>query len=125
MISESIKYVFTREAFKELKNHYLQALVMLWLFVEVPAYYVYRVSKNKGAVFYAVNIAAALWTIARSFPPRHFSKKSRSTNVEVEIKVGNLLEETGNIAFGCSECFDTEPEKVIGAKSLMAQLVNG
>jgi hypothetical protein len=64
-----------------------------------------------------------LWTVKHALPPQKYRKKSRLSGVEIEISTGNLFEEQGNIAFGCSDCFDTEPETVVGPNSLIAQLV--
>ncbi len=130
MLKKRIKFLFSKEAFKNLLSHFLQASGVLWLFVEVVSYFfpeLLEIRKQKfyGAIIFAVFIIfAVLWTITRSFPPLYYSKRSRPSNVEIEIKIGNLLEQPGNIAFGCSECFDSEPGKVIASSSLMAQIVD-
>ncbi len=124
MLKKRIKFLFSREAFKSLRTHFLQALGVLWLFVEAASYFFPGMPEMRNQIFYGFLVVAVLWTIARSFPPLNYSKRSRPSNVEIEIKIGNLFEQPGNIAFGCSDCFDTEPERVIGSKSLMAQIVN-
>jgi uncharacterized membrane protein len=82
-------------------------LGVLWLLIEVGSFFFDTLKDYKGKFFWIFLIAAAIWTVKQSLPPLKYSKKSRASNVEIEIKVGNLFKEPGNIAFGCSECFDT------------------
>ena len=123
MIKKRLKYLFSRSAFNDLRIHFLQALGVLWLFIEASSFFFKEIGNNKVQLFCAFILAALVWTIWRAFPPLHYSKKSRASNVEIEIKVGDLLKEPCNIAFGCSECFDTDSKKIISPDSLMGQLV--
>jgi hypothetical protein len=122
-LTKRIRFFFTRGAIKHLSIHLLQILGVLWLFVEVASYFFTQMSEKKQQIFFGFVSLAVVWTLLRALPPVMHSKKSRSSDIEIEIKVGNLLEEPSNIAFGCSDCFDTEPEVVVGPNSLIAQLV--
>jgi hypothetical protein len=115
-------HLFSLTNLKTLSRHFLQVLGAVWLMLEV-AYFFSLIERGRPGLLLGIIGVALFWAIARSFPPLAFRKKSKPSNVEIEIGVGNILEEPSNIAFGCSDCFDSEPEMVIGKDSLMAQLV--
>ncbi len=123
MFKKRLKYFFSGATLTSLLTNLLQALGILWLLFEVASYFSPGFSDKKSILFYFFISAALVWTVIRSFPRLNHHKKSKPSNTEIEIKVGNLFKEPGYLAIGCSDCFDTEPETVIGSRSLMAQLV--
>lgn len=123
MVNKRIRFFFSRRGISIMLGHFLQALGTLWLFLEVSSYFFSSLTEVKGRLFYAFIIIALIWTVGRSSPSLNYKKKSKASNVEMEIKTGDLLSESGNIAFGCNDYFDTEPEKVVGSRSIIAQFV--
>lgn len=124
MTRKRIEYIFSKAGLQTLRANFLQAVGVLWLLIEVSSFFTAKLTENKEYLLYVILLFSFFWTVAKSLPPLEYRKKSKASNVEIELKTGNLFDEVGSIAFGCSECFDTEVEKVIGSKSLMAQLVN-
>lgn len=123
MISNRARFLFSKEGINITLENFLQALGVLWLLLEVASYFFSHLIKARGSLFYTFIVIAVVWAIGRSFPTLKYKKKSKASNVVIEVKVGDLLSEPGNIAFGCNDYFDTEPEKVVGSRSLIAQLV--
>ena len=124
MIKRRIRYLFSISTIQTLFRYFVETLGLLWLLTEVSAFFIDWINNNRGKLFYGFLAFSLVLTIIRAFPRLSFSNKSRASNVEIEIKVGNLLSERSNIAFGCSDCFDSKPNEVIGARSIMAQIVN-
>lgn len=126
-----IRYLFSFASLNRIFRNFIEILAILWLFIEFTAFFALWINQNKwlydnrGSLFIGLIVLSFVITIVRAVPPVRFIKKSANSNFEIEIVVGNLLEQSGSIAIGCSDCFDTEPETVIGPKSLMAQIVKG
>ena len=126
MLRKRIKFLFSREALKELLSNSLMMLGVLWLILEIISFFFpVEVNKLKESywIFFSFVGATFVGALVFSFPPLRYTRKSSASNVEVELKVGNLLNQTGNIAIGSSDCFDTEFPQVIPVESLKAQLI--
>ncbi|HEX8068606.1 MAG TPA: macro domain-containing protein [Pyrinomonadaceae bacterium] len=122
MWKRRIKFLLARESLKSLASHFFAALGALWLLFELYRLFWGDVQGNSRKVLFVFFILGSLaWALRQAFPPLHYSKRSRAP-VEIEIKVGDLFAEPGNIAVGCNDCFDTDYPQVIGRNSLIAQL---
>jgi hypothetical protein len=123
LLLKRIAFLFSLRNLKLLAGHFFQALGGLWLLIELSKHFFPRLDAPRPTLLIGVLLISLLWSLARSFPPQTFRRRYRASNVEIEISVGDILKEHSHIAFGVSECFDTEPEVVIGGGSLMAQMV--
>ena len=124
MLGKRLRHLASRAAAKEITRHFFQALGIAWLILEVAAFaFPAAIDPIRGKAFWMIVTGGFLWSLGRSLPPLSYRKKFRASNVSIEISTGDLFTESSSIAFGCSECFDTESITVIGSKSLMAQLV--
>lgn len=66
---------------------------------------------------------AFIFAMLLAFPSLSCSRRSKATDVEIEIKIGNLFDQVCDIAIASSDCFDTDAPNVIPSKSLKAQLI--
>ena len=132
MFRQRLRFLFSPQSLKVLSGHFVAALGTQWLILEVVSFFFKEGSPVAGPDFFidyrphillAFLVPAFAWTLYRSFPRFSYSRRSREANVEVEVKVGDLFAVPGNVAIGCSDCFDTEAPASVDPKSLIAQLV--
>lgn len=71
--------------------------------------------------FWGILIVSLIISIWRTRPKYSFSIFDSPSNSKVTIKVGDLLEEEGNIAIGINDCLDTEMGRFISPESLQGQ----
>lgn len=95
----------------------------LWLALEPLGYFFPKLELGWQGYVALLVLAAlgALWTarprtvVERDLPP---------SDVHIEIRVGDLLEQTGNVVVGVTDTFDTELEGgVISPRSVQGQLL--
>ena len=126
MLLKQLKYFFTVASLKTLGRNFLIGIGGLWLVLEVLNFFFEeQVRRFKGSSYFGLAFAgvALSYTLWQSRPRLRYSRRSREANVEVEIMVGDLFATTGNVAIGCSDCYDTEAPGSVDPKSLIAQLV--
>ncbi len=121
MLKKRWTALFSAECARDAGSHFLKAFGLLWLLTEAAAFFFPDIIQSfRSGILLAVVAGALLWAVYRAFPPVRFTKEYPASNCVIELRVGDLFEQKGDIAFGCSDCFDTETG-VIGPTSLMAQ----
>lgn len=67
----------------------------------------------------AVSLIGSIWSTKPKFS---FSAYDRISNSKITVKIGDLLNEDGNLAFGINDCLDTSLGKFISQNSVQGQL---
>ncbi|MCU0644539.1 MAG: DUF6430 domain-containing protein [bacterium] len=78
---------------------------------------------RNSSFFYLAILISAVWAIALSFPPIAYIKESSSSNLKIEVKLGDIFSESSDIAFGTSDYFDSEYPSIISEHCLKAQFI--
>lgn len=116
-------YFFSKDNLKTVFQNFFLALGILWLILEFSAFFFPDYIQKSSTLFFISIIASALWAIIRSFPPISYSKESSSSNLIIEIKLGDIFSEPSNIAIGTSNYFDSEYPHIISEHCLKAQFI--
>ncbi len=122
MFWKQVEYLFSKDGIRDLLTHFLMAFGIIWLSIESLSYFFPDKLPRGLGLFLASVIIAVLWATIRSLPPRRYSRISKASNVEVEIKIGKLLDQPCNIAMGSSDYFDSAPD-VISNETLRYKLI--
>ncbi|MBD3339649.1 MAG: hypothetical protein GF353_11110 [Candidatus Lokiarchaeota archaeon] len=117
------KYFLSFDNLKFLCQYFFLALGACWLVLEFSSFFFPYIIKRDSSLFFLAILISAFWAIFKSFPPTKFSKESDTSNLIIEVKVGNLINEKSDIAIGSSNYFDTEYPNIISENSLKAQLI--
>lgn len=124
MFWRRIKGFATRDALSATALAFLGFLGAVWLLLELGSFFFPDTVKPTDRLFLLAIIGASLWSLFRGLPPVKYVKRSRVTHVQVELRVGRILNYPADIAVLSSDCFDTAYPQVIGARSLKAKLID-
>lgn len=116
-------YFFSKDNLKTVFQSFFLALGFLWLILEFSAFFFPNYIQKSSIIFYLAIVVSALWAIAMSFPPISYSKESSSSNLIIEVKLGDIFSEPSNIAIGTSNYFDSEYPNIISEHCLKAQFI--
>ncbi|HEX9974718.1 MAG TPA: macro domain-containing protein [bacterium] len=117
------RYFFSKDNLKTVFQNFFLALGILWLILEFSAFFFPNFIVRDSSFFYLAILISALWAIALSFPPISYSKESSSSNLKIEVKLGDIFSEPSNIAIGTSNYFDSEYPNIISEHCLKAQFI--
>lgn len=121
-----MSYYFKKETILNFCASFLVAFGTIWLLIEFPSSVNTSIKDffneygNSTLIF--ASIVSFLFGLFRIRPKKEIYKKFTASNTSIEIKVGDIFEEKGNIAIGSSDYFDTTFE--IANLSLKSQLIN-
>lgn len=108
---------------KSLGRAFVGIFGFLWLFIEPlglfkPDWF------DWGAPGYAVLVLLSLiMAVVFNFPRKSISGSLSSPNSTIEIKVGDLFDESGHLVIGTNDVFDTELGDIIKSSSVQGQFL--
>lgn len=114
-------------SFKRFCSSLLQAFGVLWLMVEVAAFFFSdqpwaNTIKSYWCVFLIAGFVIGLY---RAWPRLYANSRISETDIEVEVRVGNLFSSNGALIIGSNSTFDTAIEdKTISAESIQGQFTS-
>lgn len=97
---------------------------LMWLFIE-PAGLFLPQWFNWGWTGYAWLVVASLvLAVVTNLPRVSISRSLHSPDCTIEIKVGDLFDQTENLVIGLNDVFDTEPGEIIKTTSVQGQFLS-
>lgn len=120
-------YFFGHRNWVAIIGDYLKVLATTWLIVKVGDHFFAGAFWTGTLIRWITFGAPGLWAIYANFPRLSCAARSRDRSVEIEVKVGSILDERCHIVIGCNDCFDTELPRsqtdvaVINPKSIQGQ----
>lgn len=121
-----MSYYLKKETILNFCTSFLVAFGTIWLLIEFPSSVNTSIkdffNEYGNSTLILASIVSFLFGVFRTFPKKRIYKKFTASNTSIEIKVGDIFEEKGNIAIGSSDYFDTTFE--IANLSLKSQLIN-
>ena len=121
------KYLFSQNNLWNLGSNFLISFGSLWLLIECSSALSTKikaiVDKFDPWLLVIALFGSFCFALYRAFPRIAFTRKFKSTQTSISIKVGDLLEEKGNIVIGSSNYFDFDYNKSTGI-SLKSQLIS-
>lgn len=71
----------------------------------------------------AGSVIALICAVWHRFPRTAFTIRSKASKTQIEVVVGDLLEESGHIVIGCNDFFDTELPQIISPNSIQGKFL--
>lgn len=94
-----------------------------WLFLEPASFFIpEKVNFGLSGYLSLVFVSLAL-AILQNFPRKAVSSNLSSPDTEIEIKVGDLFQESGHLVIGSNDVFDTELGEIIRDSSVQGQFL--
>jgi len=113
-----------RSGRRRLGAAFLVVFGALWLIVEPAGLFFPDAFKWGWPGYVALVIASAVAAVYRARPLGRISRSLPPTDVNVEIRVGDVLAQSGNVLVGANDTFDTQFEdEVISRASVQGQLL--
>ena len=102
---------------------FLSIFGLIWLFLEpgglfLPQWFNWGLNGYVGLFLISLLIA-----IIRNFPKSSISLRALTSDTVIEIKIGDIFEESSHIVIGTNDTFDTELGEVIKPSSVQGQLL--
>jgi hypothetical protein len=119
--NKNIKFLLSSRFPVNLFKHFFIAFGTLWLLVESFCFFLPQIMEKRSVLFSITLIGALIWALIHSFPRRSYKFKFKRTGIEIEIKVGDLFDETSNIIIGIDNYLPTK-SKQLGGNSVRSQL---
>lgn len=120
-------YLFTKNSLLAISKNFLIAFGSIWLLIECPSALNGKVKDFVDAFgpwfLLAALCFSLLIAIYKAFPRFDYTRKFKSTQTSITLKVGDLLNEKGNIVIGSSDYFDFDYNNLTGV-SLKSQLMS-
>ena len=124
MLSQRIRFLFSQASVPRIVRHFIGALGFFWLFVEFFSFFLKDTALFSGQwVFGAILICSLLFALFSTFPRITFEHRSIYSNVSIRLVVGDLFEQSVDLALVTSDYFDTVDENPQQSRSIKAQLI--
>lgn len=127
MIKLRWKYLFTKNSLFLIGKIFLAVFGSIWLLIECPSALSSKfkiwIDTLDPWLLIIISLFSLLIAVYRAFPRLKYTKKFKSTQTSISLKVGDLLDEKGNIVIGSSNYFDFDYNKSKGV-SLKSQIIN-
>jgi hypothetical protein len=115
--------IFTKVGLKRLGSSFVSNFGFLWLLIEPTTLFLAE-KLNLGWLGYLwLSIIALGIAIIQRFPRTSVSRNLSSHDSEIEIKIGDIFEQTGNLVIGFNDVFDTELGEIIKPLSIQGQFL--
>lgn len=120
------KYLFSKNNLLKLGSNFLISFGSIWLLIECPSALSYKFNSfitnfDPWILVFALFISFC-FAIYKAFPRIIYTRKFKSTQTCITLKVGDIFEENENIVIGSSNYFDFDYNKSTGV-SLKSQLI--
>ncbi|MDZ4721807.1 MAG: DUF6430 domain-containing protein [Roseiflexaceae bacterium] len=97
---------------------------LLWLFVEPAGLFFPDQIKWGWSGYITLVCLSVIAAIAKNLPHRSISRSLSSSDAIIEIKIGDLFDQTEHLVIGANDVFDTELGDVIRATSVQGQFLS-
>jgi hypothetical protein len=96
----------------------------IWIFLEPVALIFPRLIDRNWGLFIAVVVISVLACLWRARPRNRLSFDLPPTGISINIEVGDVLDQSGNVVIGSNDVFDTTlEEEIINEASVQGQLL--
>jgi hypothetical protein len=128
-LNRQLEFFLRKETLVKLVNNFLVVFGIIWLFIESAAFFFAEYLSNyRSTLFVLIFASASVLSFILSFPRLKYNRTFTRLNVEVAVKVGDVLEEIGNgvcnVVFGANDTFTIKAERIAGKQSIRSQLVH-
>jgi hypothetical protein len=128
-LHKQLNFLLRKQTLFKLTNSFLIIFGIIWLFIESAAFFFSEYLSNyRSTLFILIFASASVLSLIFSFPRLKYSRTFTRLNVEVAVKVGDILEETENsvcnVVFGSNDTFTVKTERIAGSQSIRSQIVN-
>jgi hypothetical protein len=128
-LHKQLNFLLRKQTLFKLTNSFLIIFGIIWLFIESAAFFFSEYLSNyRSTLFILIFASASVLSLIFSFPRLKYSRTFTRLNVEVAVKVGDILEETENsvcnVVFGSNDTFTIKTERIAGSQSIRSQIVN-
>ncbi len=127
LIRLRLKYLISTKNLRNIGGNFLLSFGCTWLLIECPSA---LSSKFKNTIdnldpwlLIIALFSSVFYALYKAYPRITYTRKFKSTQTSISIKVGDLLGEKGNLVIGSSNYFDFDYNKSTGV-SLKSQVIN-
>jgi hypothetical protein len=96
---------------------------LIWLFLEPAGLFLPKWLNWGWLGYFGLILCSLLIAILLNFPRLSVSCSLSSPNTTIEIKVGDLFDESGHLVIGANDVFDTELGEIIKSSSVQGQFL--
>jgi hypothetical protein len=113
--NKQLEFFLRRETLLKLANNFVVVFGTIWLFIESAAFFFAEYLSNyRSTLFLVIFASAFVSSFILSFPKLQYGKVFSRLNVEVAVKVGDVLKEIENgacnVVFSASDTFTIKTE---------------
>lgn len=120
MIIKRLRGLGNRQALQVAGQVFLAFLGASWLLIELGQFFFPAIVRNDRQLLVLALGGATTFAFVRALPPIRFVRHSRVSNIEVELRVGDLFAQDLDVAMLCNDCIDITSPK---SSSLITKLV--
>jgi hypothetical protein len=129
MLKKQVNFLFTRIFLTKTSNEFVAILGTVWLLIEATAFFFpEQIGSNRLPLFVFTFTSAFVLSLVNSFPKLSYSQKFRRSNIDIVVKVSDILEEINdkecNIIIGINNGLILKKERLIGSQSLKSQITH-
>jgi hypothetical protein len=115
--------LWQKMGFRKFAENFLWGFGLLWLLVEPASLLLFDGSFSNWRGYIVLVLVSLFIATVRSFPRISISQKLPASDVIIEIRLGDIFEQNGNVLISTNDFFDTELGKVIERKSVQGQFL--
>jgi hypothetical protein len=115
--------LLTSIKFKRLGVTFASIFGLIWLFLEPAGLFVPKWLNWGWLGYIGLAFFSFLCAIFLNLPRKSVCRSLSSPDSTIEIKVGDLFNESGHLVIGTNDVFDTEPGEVIKSSSVQGQFL--
>ena len=115
--------LFKKVGLKRLGSSFISNFGFLWLLIEPGALFFPEKLDFGWAGYFWLALFALGTAFIQRFPRRKVCRALSSPDSEIEIKIGNLFDQSGHLIIGFNDVFDTELGEIIKPSSVQGQFL--
>lgn len=115
--------LLTQVGLRRLASSFISIFGLLWLLIEPGALFFPQYLNFGWIGYFGLVVVSLVIAVIQRFPQRKICKPLSSPDSVVEIKIGNLFDESGHLVIGANDVFDTELGEVIKPSSVQGQFL--
>ena len=115
--------LLTQIGFRRIASSFLSVFGLLWLLIEPGAFFFPQYLNFGWSGYFGLAALSLAIAVILNFPRRSVCQALSSPNSVVEIKLGDLFDESGHLVVGANDVFDTELGEVIKPSSVQGQFL--
>lgn len=124
MLLVRLRFFFLSRAICAALLHFITYVAWFWLIISVGThFYKNELDWHSPILLVAGCAVALLVAMWRTFPRTKCAIYSKASKTHIEIKVGDLLEESCHLVIGVNDCFDTQLPQIISENSIQGKFL--